>query len=164
MANRRSATDIRRCARWDASEEALRLESPFRYHLRHATRTTEVEGVPVAAGSTLLLLWGAANRAPAEYDRPDEVVLDRPAPKHHLAFGRGVHFCVGAPLARLVAADCPRRRSAIQGSSASQALPILLSTSPTSPLFRKCTNGSLVESCCHSYSVDSAICCAISFP
>jgi cytochrome P450 len=84
-------------------EEALRLEAPFRYHLRHATRTTEVRGVPIAAGSTVLLLWGAANRDPAEYDRPDDVVLDRLTPKHHLAFGRGIHFCVGAPLARLEA-------------------------------------------------------------
>jgi cytochrome P450 len=82
-------------------EEALRLESPFRYHLRHATRATELRGVPIAAGSTVLLLWGAANRDPAEYERPDEVLLDRPTPKHHLAFGRGIHFCVGAPLARL---------------------------------------------------------------
>ena len=84
-------------------EEALRLESPFRYHLRHATRTTEVCGVPIAEGSTVLLFWGAANRDPAEYDRPDDVVLDRSTPKHHLAFGRGIHFCVGAPLARLEA-------------------------------------------------------------
>jgi cytochrome P450 len=84
-------------------EEALRLESPFRHHLRHATRATEVLGVPIAAGTTVLLLWGAANRDPAEYDRPDDVVLDRPTPKHHLAFGRGIHFCVGAPLARLEA-------------------------------------------------------------
>lgn len=84
-------------------EEALRLESPFRYHLRHTTRETELRGVPIAAGSTLLLFWGAANRDPAEYDRPDEVVLDRQVPRHHLAFGRGIHFCVGAPLARLEA-------------------------------------------------------------
>jgi cytochrome P450 len=84
-------------------EEALRLESPFRYHFRHATRTTEVHGVRIAAGSTLLLFWGAANRDPAEYERPDDVVLERPVPKHHLAFGRGIHFCVGAPLARLEA-------------------------------------------------------------
>ena len=84
-------------------EEALRLESPFRYHLRHATRATQVHGIPIAAGSTVLLFWGAANRDPADYDRPDDVVLDRPAPKHHLAFGRGIHFCVGAPLARLEA-------------------------------------------------------------
>ncbi len=84
-------------------EEALRLESPFRYHLRHATRRTQVHGVPIPAGSTVLLFWGAANRDPAEYGRPDDVVLDRPTPRHHLAFGRGIHFCVGAPLARLEA-------------------------------------------------------------
>jgi cytochrome P450 len=61
--------------------------------MRHAARATEVRDVPIAAGSTVLLFWGAANRDPAEYDRP--------APKHHLAFGRGIHFCVGGPLARL---------------------------------------------------------------
>jgi cytochrome P450 len=84
-------------------EEALRLESPFRYHMRHAARSCELDGVTIPAGSTVLLFWGAANRDPAEYDRPDEVVLDRRAPRHHLAFGRGIHLCVGAPLARLEA-------------------------------------------------------------
>jgi cytochrome P450 len=84
-------------------EEVLRLESPFRYHLRHVPRTTELGGVTVRAGATMLLFWGAANRDPAEYERPDEVVLDRPTPRHHLAFGRGIHLCVGAPLARLEA-------------------------------------------------------------
>jgi cytochrome P450 len=84
-------------------EEVLRLESPFRYHLRHVPRTTELCGVTIPAGSTMLLFWGAANRDPAEYERPDEVVLDRPTPRHHLAFGRGIHLCVGAPLARLEA-------------------------------------------------------------
>jgi cytochrome P450 len=85
-------------------EEMLRLESPFRYHLRHAPAATELHGVEVPAGAAVLLLWGAANRDPAEFDRPDEVVLDRAAPRHHLAFGRGIHLCVGAPLARLEAA------------------------------------------------------------
>jgi cytochrome P450 len=84
-------------------EEALRLESPFRHHLRHATVTTELGGVAIPAGATMLLLWGAANRDPAEFERPEEVVLDRPAPRHHLGFGRGIHLCVGAPLARLEA-------------------------------------------------------------
>lgn len=84
-------------------EEALRLESPFRHHLRHAPRATELHGVPVPAGSTLLLLWAAANRDPVEHPAPDDVVLDRPAPRHHLGFGRGIHLCVGAPLARIEA-------------------------------------------------------------
>ena len=84
-------------------EEVLRLESPFRYHLRHVTRTSELCGVTIPAESTMLLFWGAANRDPAEYDRPDDVVLDRKAPRHHLGFGRGIHLCVGAPLARLEA-------------------------------------------------------------
>jgi len=84
-------------------EEVLRLESPFRYHLRHAPAATELRGVEIPAGAAVLLLWGAANRDPAEYDDPDEVRLDRKAPRHHLAFGRGIHLCVGAPLARLEA-------------------------------------------------------------
>jgi len=84
-------------------EEMLRLESPFRYHLRHATTDCELHGVNIPSGSTVLLLWGAANRDPDEYERPDEVVLDRPSPRHHLGFGRGIHLCVGAPLARLEA-------------------------------------------------------------
>jgi cytochrome P450 len=84
-------------------EEMLRLESPFRYHLRHATTGCELQGVEIPRGSTVLLLWGAANRDPDVYERPDDVVLDRPAPRHHLGFGRGIHLCVGAPLARLEA-------------------------------------------------------------
>lgn len=84
-------------------EEVLRLESPFRHHLRHVPADTELCGVPVPAGATVLLLWAAANRDPAEFDRPEEVVLDRAAPRHHVGFGRGIHLCVGAPLARLEA-------------------------------------------------------------
>lgn len=84
-------------------EEALRLEPPFRNHMRSAPRTTELAGIEIPDGSTVLLLWGAANRDPTEYDRPDDVVLDRRTPRHHVAFGRGIHHCVGAPLARLEA-------------------------------------------------------------
>jgi cytochrome P450 len=84
-------------------EEVLRLESPFRYHLRHVPADCELSGVIVPAGSTVLLMWAAANRDPAEFDRPDLVVLDRPSARHHLGFGRGIHLCVGAPLARLEA-------------------------------------------------------------
>jgi cytochrome P450 len=51
-------------------EEMLRLESPFRYHLRHATVDCELHGVEIPRGSTVLLLWGAANRDPDEYENP----------------------------------------------------------------------------------------------
>jgi cytochrome P450 len=84
-------------------EEMLRLESPLRYHMRHSRTATSLQGVDLPAGATLLLLWGAASRDPAQYERPDDVVLDRPTPKMHFGFGRGVHYCVGAPLARLEA-------------------------------------------------------------
>ena len=82
-------------------EEVLRLESPFRHLTRSVPADTTLGGVEIPADATLMLFWGAANRDPGEYDTPSEVVLDRPAPRHHLAFGRGIHHCVGAPLARL---------------------------------------------------------------
>jgi cytochrome P450 len=62
-----------------------------------------LEDVDIAAGSTVLLLWAAANRDPSVFEHPDDVVLDRPVPRRHMAFGRGIHHCVGAPLARLEA-------------------------------------------------------------
>jgi cytochrome P450 len=49
------------------------------------------------------LLWGAANRDANEFDRPDEIDLKRRVPRRHVAFGRGIHHCVGAPLARIEA-------------------------------------------------------------
>jgi cytochrome P450 len=84
-------------------EEALRLESPFRFLMRHTPHDTSLGGVEIPAASTVLLFWGAANRDAQQFDGPDEVRLSRPAPRHHLAFGRGIHHCVGAPLARLEA-------------------------------------------------------------
>lgn len=83
-------------------EEVLRCESPFRGHYRHVRRDATLGGVELAAGSRLLLLWGAANRDPSRYTEPNEFRLDRP-PQSHLAFGKGAHFCVGAALARLEA-------------------------------------------------------------
>jgi cytochrome P450 len=84
-------------------EEALRLESPFRYLFRSARRETSLGGVDIPEDASILLMWGAANRDPAEFERPDEVDLHRPVPRRHVAFGRGIHHCVGAPLARLEA-------------------------------------------------------------
>uniref|UniRef100_UPI0005939DA5 cytochrome P450 n=1 Tax=Nocardia brevicatena TaxID=37327 RepID=UPI0005939DA5 len=84
-------------------DEALRLESPFRSHHRHVVSDTTLAGVDLPAGAHLLLLWGAANRDPAIYPDPDEVQLERPYGRAHLAFGKGVHFCVGSALAKLEA-------------------------------------------------------------
>jgi cytochrome P450 len=83
-------------------EEALRLEPPFRYHMRSVHKDTTIGGVEIPGGSTVLLLWGSANRDDAEFERPDEIDLERPMPRH-LSFGRGIHHCVGAPLARVEA-------------------------------------------------------------
>jgi cytochrome P450 len=84
-------------------EEVLRLESPFRFMLRSVPADTILDGVAIPKGATLLVFYSAANRDPEEFDRPDELVLDREVPRHHVAFGRGIHHCVGAPLARLEA-------------------------------------------------------------
>jgi cytochrome P450 len=84
-------------------EEMLRLESPFRFLLRSAPATTSLGGVEIPAGSSVLLFWAAANRDGAAFPQPDQVDLERPVPRRHVAFGRGIHHCVGAPLARLEA-------------------------------------------------------------
>jgi cytochrome P450 len=84
-------------------EEALRYEPPFRGHYRHVVADTTLCGMDLPAGSRLLLLWGAANRDPAQFDAPHEFRLDRPGGKGHITFGKGAHFCVGAALARLEA-------------------------------------------------------------
>ena len=82
-------------------EETLRYESPFRGHYRHVVRDTTLAGTDVPADSRLLLMWGAANRDPRQFDRPNEFRLDRSGAKGHITFGKGAHFCVGAALARL---------------------------------------------------------------
>jgi cytochrome P450 len=84
-------------------EEALRLESPFRYLMRSVPKDTTLGVHQIPAGATVLLLWGAANRDALVFDRPDEVDLQRKVPRRHVAFGRGIHHCVGAPLARIEA-------------------------------------------------------------
>jgi len=84
-------------------EEALRLESSFRGHYRVVKHPTQLGGVALRAGSRVFLLWGAVNRDPDVFPDPDAVKLDRPNLHDHVAFGRGIHFCVGARLARLEA-------------------------------------------------------------
>ena len=84
-------------------EESLRLETPFRHQLRSVPRDTTLGGVDVPSGSTVIPFWGAANRDPDGRGHPDDIDLERRILRGHVAFGRGIHHCVGAPLARLEA-------------------------------------------------------------
>ena len=78
----------------------LRHDSPLQLFERTATRDVSVGDVVVPAGAKVAALLGAANRDPAVFDDPDAFHPDRD-PNPHLAFGAGIHFCIGAPLARL---------------------------------------------------------------
>ena len=84
----------------DFIEEALRIESPVKADFRLARRATTIGGVDIPAGTPVMLLNGAANRDPRRFECPAEFKLDRPNTKAHIAFGRGIHSCPGAPLAR----------------------------------------------------------------
>jgi cytochrome P450 len=82
-------------------EEALRLESPTKVDFRLARKTTTLGGVDIRAGTVVMLCLGAANRDPRKFEDPHEFRLDRKNVREHIAFGRGIHSCAGAPLARL---------------------------------------------------------------
>lgn len=81
-------------------EEALRFYSPFAATIRKATKDVEIAGVKISAGDLVLPHIASANRDERVFDRPEEFVINRD-PNPHLAFGFGIHFCLGAHLARL---------------------------------------------------------------
>jgi cytochrome P450 len=81
-------------------EECLRIESPVKGDFRLARVTTDVGGVTVPAGSTVMVVNGAANRDPRHFECPADFDVERANARQHLAFGRGPHICPGAPLAR----------------------------------------------------------------
>ena len=81
-------------------EETLRFYSPFSATVRRTTRATELAGVEIPEGVIVLPLMASANRDESVFDRADEFVIDRD-PNPHLAFGYGIHNCLGAHLARL---------------------------------------------------------------
>ncbi|MBB6628905.1 cytochrome P450 [Nocardioides sp. KIGAM211] len=91
----RPGDDVAACV-----EEMLRFDSALQLFERTATATVEIGGVVVEEGRKIAALLGAANRDPAVFEAPDEFRVAR-APNNHLAFGAGVHFCLGAPLARM---------------------------------------------------------------
>jgi hypothetical protein len=80
-------------------EETLRYESPVQLLFRRVTHDVEVGGVPIPQGSSVVVYFGAANRDPDGFEQPEEFRLDRQL-NNHVAFGYGIHFCLGAPLAR----------------------------------------------------------------
>lgn len=83
-------------------EETLRYDPPVQQLTRIALDDIRIGDTPVAEGDMMMLLLAAAHRDPAEYHRPDTFDPDR-GTLRHLGFGRGVHYCLGAPLARLEA-------------------------------------------------------------
>jgi cytochrome P450 len=96
----RTALEADRSLIPSAIEEFLRIDSPVHGLWRTVGEDTRFAGADMAAGDKFLLMWGAANRDPEEFADPDTVVLDR-RPNRHVAFGVGVHRCLGAHLARI---------------------------------------------------------------
>ena len=98
--------DIQQMLRQDRSllpnfiEEALRIESPVKGDFRLSRVPTTVGETDIAAGTTLMVVNGAANRDPRRFEDPDTFDPERKNARQHLAFGRGIHSCPGAPLAR----------------------------------------------------------------
>jgi cytochrome P450 len=90
-------------------EETLRMESPVKGDFRLSRVPVTVGGVDLPAGTTVMVLNGAANRDPRRFAEPATFDVARPNARHHLAFGRGVHTCPGAPLARAEARVCIER-------------------------------------------------------
>ena len=84
-------------------EETLRLMSPIQFLMRTCTRGASLHGVDLADDDKIAFGIASANRDGTHFDDPDDFRLDRPDPKHHLAFGGGPHICPGAALARLEA-------------------------------------------------------------
>jgi cytochrome P450 len=83
-----------------AIEELLRFDTPAPMFERWALEDIEVGGVPIARGQELALQFAAANRDPLVFDDADDIVLTRD-PNPYLSFGAGIHYCLGAPLAKL---------------------------------------------------------------
>lgn len=85
-----------------AVEECLRYDSPIQASFRTTTTDFTVDGVTIPADSKVMLLYASANRDPAHFDDPETFNVER-SPNNHIAFAAGIHFCLGASLARLEA-------------------------------------------------------------
>lgn len=85
-----------------AIEEVLRYKTPVQAMFRATRCAVELDGTRIPAGAFVIAMIGAANRDPARFAEPARFDVAR-APNPHLAFGHGIHFCLGAPLSRLEA-------------------------------------------------------------
>lgn len=83
-------------------EETARFDTPFQADFRTTTTAVTLHGVEIPIGAKVALLWAAANRDPEVFADPDRFMVTR-SPNPHLGFGHGIHYCIGAPLARLEA-------------------------------------------------------------
>ncbi|MDG2301097.1 MAG: cytochrome P450 [Acidimicrobiales bacterium] len=82
-------------------EEGLRASSPTQGLFRTVTQETQIEGIKIPKGARIWVVFAAANRDDQEFVCPEEFIPDRENVSKHLAFGKGHHFCIGAPLSRL---------------------------------------------------------------
>ena len=83
-----------------AIEEVIRYRTPIQRLRRATTADTRINGQAIRAGSIVSPILGSANRDEEQFDQPDRFDIHR-VPNRHLGFGHGIHFCIGAPLARL---------------------------------------------------------------
>jgi cytochrome P450 len=111
-----------------AIEEMLRYDGPVQSTFRTATKDTNVGGTPITAGMGAFVIVAAANRDPAHFNDPEKFDIGR-SPNEHLAFGDGIHFCIGAPLARL--------EGAIAIGTALERFPHLRLKNPDAPVSYK---------------------------
>lgn len=113
----------------DAVEEMLRYESPVQSLTRTVVQDVELAGTRIAAGAQLHVLYGCANRDETAFPDADRFDIRR-APGHHLAFGHGLHFCLGSHLARMEGAEALRALLPILGAYRAPEGPLQWKRSP----------------------------------
>jgi cytochrome P450 len=132
----------------NATDEVLRYDSPVQVTVRHAAEATQVCGFDIARGQLVQLMLGGANRDPEVFPDPQTFDVGRENARDHLAFSAGIHYCLGASLARLEGAVALRAlferfpdldiagepvRRPLRVLRGFEHLPVSLVSSPTSP-------------------------------
>jgi len=81
--------------------EIIRWQTPVAHMRRTALEDVEIQGQQIRKGDKVVMWYVSGNRDPDEFERPDELIIDRPNARHHLSFGYGVHRCMGNRLAEM---------------------------------------------------------------